>query len=253
MAADTVFIGIDPTAGGRLHAIAMLDSRLRVVKLEKVAFKPLITLVETYPLAVCGVDAPISPGKGLMTDPGYRQRLGLDPRSSSYSNYRVCEYELRKRKINLYNTPQNAAEAPRWIQEGWRIYEALRKIGFVEYPRPGGRRMFETFPHGGFMAIIKRKPYSKSTVEGLLQRQMILFEEGLSVPDPMSTLEEWTRHKVLVGDLSRSGLYDHDQLDALMAAYTAYLVYTQPNEVCAVGDLAEGQIVLPVPSLLDRY
>jgi len=253
MTAISVYIGIDPTAGGRLHTLAVLDVRLKVARIEKVRFDALIEIIGEYPSVVVGIDAPIAPGKGLMADSDYRKRLGLDPKSTAYNNYRVCEYECRRRRINLYNTPRKAEDAPRWMQEGWRIYDALRKLDFVEYPRSGARRLFETFPHGGFMTIIKRKPYSKSAVEGLLQRQMILFEEGIAVPDPMETLEEWTRHKVLAGDLSRGGLYDHDQLDALMAAYTAYLADQQPNEVCSIGDPVEGQIVLPVPALLDKY
>lgn len=253
MSAETVFIGIDPTAGGRLHTMAVLDARLKVVRLEKLGFESLLERVTSYASVLCGVDAPLAPSKALMADPAYRQRLGLDPKTASYSNYRVCEYELRRRKITLYNTPRMAEDAPRWMQEGWRIYEALRKAGFVEYSRPGARQMFETFPHGGFMTIIKRKPVSKSAVEGLLQRQLILYEEGVDVPDPMGVLEEWTRHKVLIGELSRQQLYDHDQLDALMAAYTASLANQQPDQVCSVGDPSEGQLILPVPELLDTY
>lgn len=253
MLSDMVYIGLDPTAGGRLHSLAVVDFRLHILRLEKLKFDALIEAIDSYESVVCGVDAPISAGKGLMADKDYRKRMGIDGYSSSYATYRVAEYELRRRRIGLYNTPKNPDDAPTWMQEGWRIYDALRKNGFVEYPRSGSRRLFETFPHGGFMSIIKRKPYSKSTVEGLLQRQMILFEEGVAVPDPMETLEEWTRHKVLAGELTRRGLYDHDELDALMAAYTAYLADRQPNEVCLVGDPIEGQIVLPVPALLEKY
>lgn len=253
MLSDMVFIGIDPTAGGRLHSFAVLDFRLHVLRLEKLRFDALIEAVDSYPAAICGVDAPISTGKGLMADREYRQRLGIDAKSATYATYRVAEYELRRRRIGLYNTPQDPNAAPAWMKEGWRIYDSLRQHGYVEYPRTSSRRMFETFPHGGFMTIIKRKPYAKSAVEGLLQRQMILFEEGVAVPDPMETLEEWTRHKVLEGELSRRGLYDHNQLDALMAAYTAYLADRQPNEVSSVGDPVEGMIVLPVPALLDKY
>jgi len=253
MQSDTVYIGIDSTAGGRLHSLAVLDFRLHIVRIEKLKFDPLIEAIDSYESAVCGVDAPISAGKGLMADKDYRKRMGIDGSSSTYTNYRVAEYELRRRRIGLYNTPKDPDDAPTWMKEGWRIYDALRKKSYVEYPRTGPRRVFETFPHGGFMTIIKRKPYSKSAVEGLLQRQMILFEEGVVVPDPMETLEEWTRHKVLAGELTRRGLYDHDELDALMAAYTAYLADRQPNEVCSVGDPLEGQIILPVPSLLEKY
>src|SRR5512147_669998 len=120
MTATSVFIGIDPTAGGRLHTLAVLDFRLKVARLEKARFEELIEIIEEYPSTVCGIDAPLAPSKGLMADPDYR-----------------------KRRINLYNTPLKAEDAPHWMKEGWRIYDALRKAGFVEYPRAGERRMFE--------------------------------------------------------------------------------------------------------------
>jgi predicted RNase H-like nuclease len=188
-----------------------------------------------------------------MADKEYRRRLGLEPGSRSYSNYRVCEYELRRRGINLYNTPLDPQQAKAWMQEGWKLYARLREAGFVEYPHPGARRMFETFPHGGFAVLAGRKPYPKSSVRGLLQRQLILFDEGVAVPDPMLNLEEWTRHRIMTGQLSQEGLYKHDQLDALMAAYTAFKAEKEPREVIRVGDSGEGQIVLPAATLRDAY
>lgn len=253
MPGDMVFIGIDPTAGVRHSTLAVLDSRLKILRLEDMPLDAIAEIVTGYEAAVCGIDAPISYNKGFMADKEYRRRLGLDGSSNSYSNYRVCEYELRRRGISLYNTPLDPAQAKTWMQEGWKLYDRLRKAGFAEYPQTGPRRMFETFPHGGFAVIAGRKPYPKSSMRGLLQRQLILFDEGVDVPDAMLNLEEWTRHRIMTGQLSHHGLYTHDQLDALMAAYTAFRAEKEPNEVCRAGDPTEGQIILPVAALKDAY
>jgi len=252
MPGDMVFIGIDPTAGVRHSTIAVIDERLKVLRLADLPLDAIFEIITGYGSAICAVDAPISHGKGLMADPEYRRRLGIEPGSKSYSNYRVCEYELRRRGINLYSTPVDPQRAKTWMQAGWKLYDRLRQAGYVEYPQSGARRMFETFPHGGFAVLTGRKPYPKASVRGLLQRQLILFEEGIGVADPMLDLEEWTRHRIMTGQLTHESLLTHDQLDALMAAYTAFRTEKEPNEISRVGDPSEGQIVLPA-ALKDAY
>jgi predicted RNase H-like nuclease len=69
----------------------------------------------------------------------------------------------------------------------------------------------------------------------------------------MDFFEELTRYKLLKGNLPLELLYTPEQLDALAAAYTAYRVGTKPAEVIRVGDLEEGQIVLPVRELKTKY
>lgn len=249
----TVYIGIDPSAGIRPSAFAVLSEKLKIEKTGRASIDELLEIVTAHPAAFCAVAAPIGPGKGLLADPDYRRRLGLEPKRASYSTLRVCEYELRKRKIAIYSTPKNPEQAPQWMKEGWRLYDGLRKIGFVEHPRPGERRMVETYPHAAFTALVGKRPYSKSSIEGLLQRQLVLFEEGVEVPDPMPHLEEWTRHRIKTGQIGREGILDHDSLDVLMAAYTAFMVDKEPRGIIMLGDIMEGQLVLPVDSLKELY
>jgi predicted RNase H-like nuclease len=86
-----------------------------------------------------------------------------------------------------------------------------------------------------------------------MQRQLVLYLEGLDLPSPLHALEEITRHHLLSGYLPLDDLYEHDQLDALVAAYTAYLVGVDPKRVSQVGDREEGFITLPVEKLKDFY
>jgi predicted nuclease with RNAse H fold len=253
MVAERVYIGIDPTAGRRLLTYAVLDSALNVLAIDDTRLEEVLEAVEAHPAALCAVDAPSGPNLSLMAEPAYRQGLGLRPGASRYTSFRVGEYELRRRNIGLYRTPQDAEDAPRWMKLGWRLYEALQEAGYARYPQAGPRQVVEVHPHACFTVLLGHRPYKKNTIEGRLQRQLLLYEEGLNITDPMHLFEEWTRHHVLAGRMALDDLYEHDQLDALVSAYTAYLLSEEPERTTGVGDPAEGTIVVPTASLKERY
>jgi predicted nuclease with RNAse H fold len=246
---DTVYIGIDPTAGRRPMDYAILDGDLKLVtrglgKLDKV-----LDVVRQFPSAVVAVDAPQSPNAGLMKTEARRKNYGLPAHTSTWADFKVGEYELRQRGIRLYNTPGEAEAAPKWMQIGFELYESLKAEGFQIY-RPASdapRQVLEVHPHASYSVLLGRLPLRKDSLEGRLQRQLLLFQEGVDLPDPMDAFEEITRHHLLEGALTLPGLFTHDELDALVSAYTAYVSARRPDRVTLVGDPEEGQIVIPVP------
>ncbi len=249
----TVYIGVDPTAGRRSLAVAVLDADLRVRALRSTTLEGAVEIALAYPRAVCGVDAPIGPNAGLLADPTYRADVGLNPAAARYRAFRVGEYELRRRGIHIYNTPRDASKLRDWMREGLRLYDRLRAGGYAAYPEEGPRRMFETYPHAIFTVLAGAVPYPKQSFQGLLQRQLILYEAGIDVADPMGLLEEMTPHRLKSGKVNFDGILSHDELDALSAAYTACVLDRDPERVTAVGDLDEGCILVPVPELMDAY
>jgi hypothetical protein len=254
---DTVYLGIDPTAGKRPINYAVLDQTLKIIAQGAGKFDAVLDVIAAHPSVVAAVDAPQSPNQGLMAQPDYRQKLGLSAKSKAWANCKVCEYQLRQRGVGLYLTPGEAARAPTWMQMGFRLFESLRADGFQLY-QPGlnaERLLLEVHPHGCYTVLLGHRPLRKDTLEGRLQRQLVLYDEGIDVPDPMDSVEELTRHHLREGTLTFPGLLEHDELDALVAAYTAYLAARQPERVTLVGDPAEGQITLPIaPSeFKDRY
>jgi predicted nuclease with RNAse H fold len=252
--AGRVFIGVDLTAGKRAITHVVMKDRHQVVERANTDFDGAVEAVTAYPEVICAVDAPQSPNAGLMADPDYRARLGLPPNKPTYSNYKVCEYELRRRGIGLYNTPRDPERAPAWMHLGWRFYEALRAGGFVTWPGTGDRLLFEVHAHACFTALLGHRPFRKTTLEGRLQRQLVLYRADVEVPDPMAALEEITPRYLLASDLTFGGLlYDHDTLDATVAAYTAWLAAKDPALVTQVGDPEEGTIVVPTAKLKDKY
>jgi predicted RNase H-like nuclease len=96
-------------------------------------------------------------------------------------------------------------------------------------------------------------PLPQANAGGRLQRRLVLYLQGLDLMNPLQVLEEITRHHLLTGQLPRGGLHDHDELDALAAAFTAHQVGTKPERVSQMGDREEGLITLPSTDLKDFY
>jgi len=259
---QTVFIGIDPTAGRRPLNYAILDSRLRILAQGAGDLQAVLAALAGYEVAVCAVDAPQSRNGGLLMLPEVRQRYGLRPYSTTWSQFKVCEYLLRQRGIGIYNTPLDEQLVKSWMQLGWALYDRLRGQGYQPRAKPPSvgpveadapRTFLEVHPHACYTVLLGHLPYNKNTLEGRLQRQLLLAESGVDVPDAMEVFEEITRHRVLAGTLEFPDLLTHDQLDALVSAYTAFLAATRPRQVTWVGDEAEGQIVVPVVTMKERY
>jgi hypothetical protein len=90
-------------------------------------------------------------------------------------------------------------------------------------------------------------------LEGRLQRELLLYELGLHIHDPMVFFEEITRHKLLNGILPFELVHSPAQLDAMAAAYTAWHVLQKPAEAVRLGHPLEGFITLPVSVLKEKY
>ena len=256
MSSHDIYIGIDPTAGKRPFSLAALDDDLRPMALEATDLDGAVTFVERWPHAVVAVDAPQSPNRALMRQPARRRAYGLNPKSRTFSDWKVCEYELRRRNLRIYNTPGRPSDAPLWMRVGFDLYRRLRDIGF-DFHRMGesaeGSTILEVHPHACYATLLGHRPLGKASLEGRLQRQMVLYMEGIDLANPLHVLEEISRHHILSGELPLEGLRSHDELDALVAAYTAFLVHQKPARVAQVGDPEEGLITLPVGSLKDHY
>lgn len=80
-----------------------------------------------------------------------------------------------------------------------------------------------------------------------MQRQLMLFDLKLPVPDPMDFFEEITRHKLRRGTLPLDTIYAAEELDALAAAYCAWRMVHQPDQMLPISATAEIEFLLPQP------
>ena len=179
------------------------------------------------PVAV-GVDAPQRPRRA---------------RGAAATRPRACDADLAHRRISIYQVPTRAVAARAdglyaWMETGWQYFRELGRRGF-EPPAPGALpgalgqapAALEVYPHATFTTLLGGTPPPKSSRAGLRARVVTLRAAGVV----------WDEY------------YDHDSLDALAAALTAWR-FVQ-GRATPVGDERDGCIWLPVTEheLLPSY
>jgi hypothetical protein len=251
---ETTFIGIDPTAGKRPMAYAALDRELRPLALGEGDLDAVTAFVGGQQAALVAVNAPRRPNQGLMKRSEVRDTLKPVPRPGRWGGFRVAEYLLFQHNIRTPRTKASAENCPVWMQVGFDLYNRLEGLGFQPYQTPDAPcQVMEVYPHAAYTVLLNSCPFPKNSLEGRLQRQLLLHNQGLEIPDPMRVFEEITRYRLLQGILPLDDLYSPRELDALVAAFTAWVAATSPDGIINLGDPREGQIVIPSAELQSRY
>lgn len=253
-ASSTTLIGIDPTAGHKPFTYAALDWDLHLLALGQGSLHDILAFAAGQRQAVVAVSAPRRPNLGLLNHAEIRQQLDAPPRPGRWVDFRLAEYLLRRHNIMMPRTRAQEAECPAWMQMGFELHRRLEALGYLPYAQPaGGRCCLEVYPHACYTVLMGLAPFPKGTLEGRIQRQLVLYENKVKVPDPMNFFEEITRHRLLKGLWPTEGLHSQEELDALVSAYTAWRAVKDPDQVVLIGDPQEGQIVVPISELKLKY
>jgi hypothetical protein len=251
---ETSFIGIDPNAGKWPMAYVALDQELRLLAFDEGDVETVTAFVAGQQSAFVAIASPRRPNLGLMKQEKIRETLKPVPKPGRWQGYRVAEYQLRQHNIQIMRTRSEDAKCPQWMRIGYKLYRRLESMGGYEYPSTGNSpQIMETYPHAVYTVLLGFTPYPKTSLEGRLQRQLVLHNQGLDIPDPMRIFEEITRYRILKGMLNLEGLFSPPVLDAMASAYTAWMAAVNPDKVTILGHPDEGQIVLPVEKLNLKY
>ena len=90
--------------------------------------------------------------------------------------------------------------------------------------------MAGSIPVRQFCTLLGHLPLPKHTLEGSLQRQLLLHRHKLGVPDPMAFIKEHHPAAFAPGQPAyRITCTLKVELDALVAAYTAWQAATHPD------------------------
>lgn len=124
-------------------------------------------------------------------------------------------------------------------------YSAFNKkvaqIGLKPYATSARKQFFETSAQDCFRALIGKALLPRRNFEGRVQRALILYEQGVRINDPMDFFEEITRHHMLNGVFPNELLHSAHELDALAAAYVAWLAVNETGQV----ETTPNQLILP--------
>jgi hypothetical protein len=249
-----LFVGVDPSGGRKPFTYAALDHNGKLVALNGCEVEDVLAFLGGQPGVLLAVSSPPRPSQGLVRQEDVRQNLPPLRISGRSLDMRLAEHLLREHGINVSMTPSRKELCTNWVQAGFDFYRRIAALGFQPYSTPGATRQWmETHPHACLCALLGQNPLPRPTLEGRLQRQLVLYEQGIGIRDPMNFFEEITRHKLFKGVLPTEQIYTAEELDAIAAAYTAYETGRRPEQTIKVGDPEEGQIILPVAELKAKY
>jgi hypothetical protein len=247
---EAIAIGIDAASGDGGLCVASLGRDQRVLGVVQGELEQVLEYLGDQPAAFVAINAPALPNMGVVR----RQRREAGRVRARGMEIREAEYDLRVRGIAVAATPSRAALCPAWVQQGFILYKQLAGLGYEPFPvSNSARQWLEVHPEAAFCGLLGRLPLPKPSLQGRLQRALVLYERGVRLEDPMAFLEEITRHRLLLGSLPVEMLPRPSQLDALVAAFTAWIALARPRDLTRIGNQQEGHIVLPVPELLNRY
>lgn len=251
-----LYVGVNPSGGRKPFYYAVLNEGLEVVASKSAPAEEVLDFLGDKPAVLVGITSSQGLSSGHLEEADLRQEYDLSRKGRTWRSWRVAEFELRRRNIRLYKSPDSIDRAPAWMRVGFEFYRDLKGRGYRAWTAESegpARFYLEVNPHAGYTTLLNHRPLAKNTFEGRMQRQLVLYLEGLDIPDPLLVLEEITRHHLLQGQMPLARLYRQEQLDALVAAYTAFLAGEKPDSVIQIGRADEGLITLPVSELEEYY
>jgi hypothetical protein len=241
-----------PGKGRGLLTWAALDKDLHLLALSQGTSDNLKAYASGQTAAVAAISAPRQPAMGLSQNAS-QATLFPEPRPMKPIKGRVAEQQLREHNLGHPHTPVNLEQCPAWMRRGFKLFEMLTSIGFYDYPSESRSfQLMEVNPQATFTLLSGESPLPRNSLEGRLQRQLLLSDKEVDVPDPMRFFEEVTRYKLRGGILPLKDVYLPAELDALAAAFTAWLAITKPHSIMLYGDEREGQVVIPVGLMMPK-
>ncbi|MCX8025192.1 MAG: DUF429 domain-containing protein [Thermanaerothrix sp.] len=236
------YLGIDPGGGRPPFAYAALDADLRLLALGKGRLADVLAFIAGQGCALVAINAPPQP---VLAGPPQPVLTGMTPMSPA-PGQRLAERQVRERGWPIYRAPAHLNEAPPWMRRGFALYQRLRDLGYQPYPQPEAARQWLEVPaEAAFTALLGQPLLPAHHLEGRWQRQILLADAGVGIQDPMRFFEEITRHRLRRGQLPLHLIYAPGELNALVAAFTAWLAAHRSDQVILLGDAKGGHVVLP--------
>jgi hypothetical protein len=242
------YIGIELAQGKKTIHYAALEAKLGLISIGQGDLKSVMTFLAAQHQAVVGIHGPARPNLGIMTDTERRNQLPIPFGKGRPGNMRVAEYELRQKQQQVYRTPDSIEDAPGWMQTSFKLYDRLKELHFEPFQAdtPAARRVVEVIPELGYRSWIEGNLLTANTLPGRIQRQLVLYDRGVDVKDPMEFFEEITRFRIRQGVMPEDVIYPASTLSALAAAYMAWQAGNEPDKLSLLGVAEEGQIAAPI-------
>jgi len=258
----SVYLGIDVTIGPKPVTFVALDQDQQALAIGEGDLTDVLAFAAgQMGGALAAVNAAAHPNKGRMRRDEVRRKLKPAPPKGKFTHLRQVEYELIQAGIKVPETPNSPERSLPWVRRGFLLVEKLEELGYRVFTMPdssaetselsaaepilGQRQWLETQSDAAFWSLLSAVPLTAGTLEGRIQRQLALKDQDLKVPDAMVFFEEITRFKLLKSILPTENIFSQGEINAWMAAHTAWLAANEPDRIRKFGEAEEGTIYLP--------
>ncbi len=232
------YIGIDVQAGPKPYFYSAMNPGLEMIACGHGRLPDVIAYLAGQSSALVAVNGPVCL-------PHDSVQIGLfEAGEAGGSVTRSGDRELDASGFHDLAVPEHTKKIPLWVERSLEMAEALRRL---EYSMDTGSRLyFETQSDAAYWLATGAMPYDSRSLEGRLQRHLLLWEFGLTVKDPMSFLEEFTRFRLRTSQVPLEKILPGYELRAMIAASTAWLLDNHPDRVRHFGAVNAGEVILPV-------
>ncbi|MDO9088422.1 MAG: DUF429 domain-containing protein [Anaerolineaceae bacterium] len=240
------YLGIDPSQRYQPYVYLALDEKLHVQAIGNGPLREVLAFLAGIGSACVAINGPQSLNMGLVDKDEDTQTLFPVP-ASKRGDLRKVEFMLLEEGVQITPTPADESESMVWMRRGFKLYQKIQKLGYQSFPDDQDRQFVESSAEAIFSRLVGGTPlFDSLSLEGRLQRQLILYEQGLAVKDAMNFFEEVTRFRLIKGILPADDIYQPGELNAMACALLAWMLHHKPEKVKSMGDKREGEIYLPV-------
>lgn len=240
---NLTYIGIDVQAAQKPFYYAALDNALEMIACGHGRMGDILAYLAGQSSAMAAINGPT----WAPQPHHYVSQQGFfgDDHQAAHGGLRQPDHELSARKLPVVPVPAVGKKIPLWMERSLELVQELKNLGYMAGSGvQADRTFFETSTDASFHLITEALPYDSRSMEGRLQRQVLLHEFGFALKDPMAFLEEFTRHRLLKSTLPLEQIGAAHELRALMAAATAWLTVNRSQCVEKIGQDIEGGMIL---------
>jgi hypothetical protein len=234
------FIGIDANSRPPYYHLIAIDSQLNTLSELTGDWEDLNDLLTESDQAIVAINAPLSMNTSYLSQSNLPKR-----HPGRWPNCRRIEIELAQQGAPVHFTPNEPRKMSATMARGFTISRHLIDLGFELFSDLLKKSLIEVPADAAFWSVVQGEMLDQHQLLGRIQRQMILYELGFQVPDPMEFFEEITRFKIKMGNIPLDLVLTPQHLNARMAAYTAHQLWKNPEKVAKLGYQQEGFIYLP--------
>jgi hypothetical protein len=222
------YIGIDVQAAQKPFYYTALDGELETIACGHGRLTDVLAYLAGQSSALVAVNGPIQLHQ---TSPVFSQ-AGLfgSEHSTGAGPHRGLDFDLPDRESPPIQSLSFGKKPALWMERSMELAKEMKHLGYTEADvSTNNRAYFETNTDAACHRITGVSPYDSRSLEGRLQRQLLLYEFGFPLQDPMAFLEEFTRFRLRTSNVPLTQIETAHELRALIAGATAWLMDYRPE------------------------